>query len=97
MTAHDIGELVLHAWKNHHKRNSFETRDAVVAHIMGMDGIDWDEFAINGAMYRKHWDRVGWQYNSETLLAWVRNGCCPPPPEPETAERAKLRRLAGEE
>lgn len=90
MTAHEIGEAVLYAWKNHHKRNSFETKDFVLPFIMCMEDIDWEEFVVNGIIYRRYWDRKGWIYNSETLLAWVRNGCSLPPPEVEKAEKKRI-------
>ncbi len=87
ITKQEIGPLVLNAWNGHYKRNSFETRAAVIAHIMGMDGIDWDAFKENGASYRDYWDRHGWQFNSETLLGWVRNGYSPAPPEKQADPR----------
>lgn len=98
MTSQDVEALIELAWAHHHKRNGFDRKPYVLWKIRMMsDSIDWTEFALNGSIYRRYWDRKGWIYNSETLLAWVENGCCLPAPEPETAEQAKLRRLAGEE
>jgi hypothetical protein len=76
----DDGPLVSSAWDRHHKRSRFETRDMVISMLMAMN-LDCERFERNHAAYCEYWDFHGWQYNPETLLAWVRNGMCPPPPE----------------
>jgi hypothetical protein len=75
--------LVEAAWERHHKRaRGFgEARDVAIPYILGMSNLDWDRFDRNHPLYCNYWDRHGWNFCSETLLAWVMNGCCPPPPE----------------
>ena len=82
-TVHGI--LTESAWEHHHKRSRFETRDLVVPMVIAMD-LDWDRFERNHAAYRVYWDRHGWQFNPETLLAWVRNGMMPPPSAPNARD-----------
>lgn len=73
--------LVQAAWMRHHRRNSFATRAITFQTIMGMDDVDWESFAVNHPKFCDYHDRTGWM-TGETLLAWVQNGCCTPPPDP---------------
>lgn len=43
-------------------------------------GVDWEELSRRHEAFADYHDRHGWM-TGETLLAWVQNGMCPPPPE----------------
>jgi hypothetical protein len=90
--------MVQAAWSRHHKRNGFATRKITIDTILGKDDIDWEAFERNHIAYCEYRDRKGWDYCTETLLAWVENGCCPPPPEPvKTEANTRMRRLTERE
>ena len=83
-------------WGRHHKRNGKVYQIVLQVVIGKSDKIDWERFQKNHPLFCQYWDRRGWQYCPETLIDWIDNGCNAPPPEPETAAEAKMRRMAGE-
>jgi len=90
--------IVQAAWARHHKRNNYATRLITLRTILGMEGIDWDAFERNHIAYCEYRDRHGWDFGTETLLAWVENGCCGPPPEPMKAQaNTRLSRIGNRE
>lgn len=69
------------AWERHAKRNG-KVYQVVLQTVIGKsEQIDWDRFNSNHPLFCDYWNRRGWNFCGETLIDWIDNGCCAPPPE----------------
>jgi len=91
------GAMFGEAWERHHKRNGQVFQVAFQTFLSKAAGLDWARFLRNHPIFCEYWDRTGWRYCTETLIDWIDNGMMMPPPEAETAQERKLRKMTERE
>lgn len=86
-------EIFERCWSRHKKhRGGFaQSKDAVVQHLISLDGLDWAAMDSVHERYANYWDEEGWTQSTLSFLEWITAGEPEPPRARDPTARKRKR------